>query len=151
MNGQAPKLGAGSELAKSNLLLGRDVDRGSTLGAFRRCADMKADGIKPSIVTYERLLLLCARNKAMTDAWAIFEDMLCMDIQPDREIFHHLLEVSWPLQLNNLTESTYSFYIVGVSFLWHSRSMGRHGYDVTARHISQPDYLRNPHPSITRF
>ncbi len=82
--------------------------------AFNLCLEMKEGGVKPNIVTYDQLLMMCAKNNATTEAWAIFEDMLCMGIRPQRETFHHLLLVSL-LPLDEVTHFL-DCYSLGIRF-----------------------------------
>lgn len=56
-------------------------------------AQMKADGVQPSITTYNFLLRGCADGRWPSEARAIIEDMEAVGIQPDRQAMHHLLQV----------------------------------------------------------
>ena len=57
---------------------------------------MKARGIKPTVLTYNCLIRACGRLALPKQAIAIYEDMLAAGLQPGRETFHLLFEVSIP-------------------------------------------------------
>jgi pentatricopeptide repeat protein len=54
---------------------------------------MKAQGIKPDIHTYNSLIRACGGDGLTKHATAIFEDMLAVGLQPERETFHLLFKV----------------------------------------------------------
>ncbi|TFL03143.1 hypothetical protein BDV98DRAFT_504773 [Pterulicium gracile] len=52
---------------------------------------MKSLQVKPDLATYHRLLEACSKGGLAVEAWAVFNDMLAMEIKPDARIFDSLL------------------------------------------------------------
>lgn len=126
----------GSDLARANLQLGRLVDQRKTTEVFETCLKMKAAGTKPNLVTYDQLLRVCADHRATTEAWAVFEDMLCMGIRPERESFHHVIIVRSIHLL--LSPSGFLTLLLSTGFLF-SRDEGNledSRYDGNIRHFT---------------
>ena len=69
------------------------LDRKRPIKVMELAQRMKEEGVQPDITTYKHLLDACAQQKLNAEARAIFEDMLAMGVQPDRQIFHNLLKV----------------------------------------------------------
>ncbi|KAH9892476.1 hypothetical protein C8Q73DRAFT_649226 [Cubamyces lactineus] len=63
---------------------------------------MKDEGVQPDITTYKYLLDACAQQMLNVEARAVFDDMLAMGIQPDRQTFHSLLKSSAPVEQSEL-------------------------------------------------
>ena len=81
-------------LARYNLMLASQLDRGKTHVVFVIARRMKEEGIKPDRTTYNCLLQACAQHQLYQEARGIFEDMVAMGIHPDRQSFHYLMQVS---------------------------------------------------------
>ncbi len=47
----------------------------------------------PDHTTYDYILQACAHGGLHQEALAVFEDMMAMEIEPNRQTFHHLLHV----------------------------------------------------------
>lgn len=80
-------------IGRYNLALGHLADKGDLTGCLRLAAQMKVQGVKPDILTYNCLIRASGRDALAMQATAIFEDMLAIDLQPERETFHLLLKV----------------------------------------------------------
>lgn len=61
---------------------------------------MKAQDVKPNMLTYNCLIRACEKEALAKQAVAIFEDMLTAGLQPERETFHSLFKVSSPAQFD---------------------------------------------------
>ena len=81
-------------LARFNMMIASQLDRGKTGAVFTIVKRMKAEGIRPDRTTYNCLLQACAQESLYAEARGIFEDMVAMGIHPDRQTFHHLMRVS---------------------------------------------------------
>lgn len=55
---------------------------------------MKAQDVKPDVLTYNCLIRACGKDALAKQAIAIYEDMLAAGLQPERETFHLLFKVS---------------------------------------------------------
>ena len=80
-------------IGRYNLALGQLADSGDLVGCLRLAAQMKVQGVKPDILTYNCLIRACGKDALAVQACAIFEDMLAADLQPERETFHLLFKV----------------------------------------------------------
>ena len=83
-------------IGQYNLALGHLADRGDLTQCLRLAAQMKMQEVKPNILTYNCLIRACGRDALAMQAIAIFEDMLAVGLQPERETFHQLLKVCPP-------------------------------------------------------
>lgn len=83
-------------IGRYNLILGRLADRGDLAQCLYLAAQMKAQGVKPDILTYDCLIRACVKDGLAKEAMAIFEDMLATGLRPERETFHLLFEVRFP-------------------------------------------------------
>ncbi len=77
------------------MFLGSQVDKGNTINIMVIAKRMKDEGISPDMSTYNHLLRACVRERLYPEARAIFEDMLSMGLQPNRQTFHLLMQVSY--------------------------------------------------------
>ena len=82
-------------IGRYNLALGHLADRGNLIQCIQLATQMKAQGVKPDILTYNCLIRACGREELARHATAIFEDMLAAGLQPERETFHLLFKVSF--------------------------------------------------------
>ena len=82
-------------IGRYNLALGHLADRGDLAQCLHLAAQMKAQGVKPDILTYNCLIRACERETLAKHAVAIFEDMLAVGLRPERETFHLLFKVSF--------------------------------------------------------
>ena len=80
-------------LSRYNIALGHLADGGDLIQCLRLAAQMKEQGIKPDILTYNCLIRACGKDVLPMQAAAIFEDMLAVDLRPERETFHLLFKV----------------------------------------------------------
>lgn len=80
-------------LGRYNLTISKLAARGKLTEALRMCAQMKAEGVQPDLLTYTSLIMACRADALHMEAWAIYEDMLGFGLSPDREIFHRLIQV----------------------------------------------------------
>lgn len=64
-----------------------------TRNALLMCKQMKDEGVQPDLTTYGYIIEMCAKGGHHFEARAAFEDMLAMGLEPNRRIFHHLLDV----------------------------------------------------------
>ncbi|TBU33660.1 hypothetical protein BD311DRAFT_389069 [Dichomitus squalens] len=83
-------------LARFNMMLASQLDRGKTHVVFTIARRMKAEGVQPDRSTYNCLLQACAQERLYAEARGIFEDMVAMGIHPDRQSFHYLMETLRP-------------------------------------------------------
>lgn len=83
-----------------NLALGHLADKGDLADCLRLATQMKAQGVKPNILTYNCLIRACGEDFLAMQASAIFEDMLAVGLQPERETFHLLFKVCSPIRIN---------------------------------------------------
>ena len=81
-------------ITRYNLVLGHLADRGDLIRCLKIATQMKAQGVKPDILTYNCLIRACGREVLSKQAIAIYEDMLAAGLQPERETFHLLFKVS---------------------------------------------------------
>ncbi|KAI0630233.1 hypothetical protein C8Q77DRAFT_1063928 [Trametes polyzona] len=65
---------------------------------------MKEKGIEPDVTTYNHILHACAKEMLYLEARAVFEDMLAMGIQPDRQTFHNIMKTLGPGEQRSLQE-----------------------------------------------
>ncbi|KAF9648574.1 hypothetical protein BDM02DRAFT_3115184 [Thelephora ganbajun] len=79
-------------MGRYNLAFGHLADRGDLIQCLQLAAQMKAQGIKPDVLTYNCLIRACGREALAKQAAAIFEDMLAVGLQPERETFHSLFK-----------------------------------------------------------
>ncbi|CCM05072.1 uncharacterized protein FIBRA_07278 [Fibroporia radiculosa] len=79
-------------VARYNLELGKFIARKQTYEVLRLCKVMKDEGVKPDITTYSYILEACAQGGHQLEAKAAFEDMLAMGLQPNRRLFHLMLQ-----------------------------------------------------------
>ncbi|KAJ4468148.1 hypothetical protein J3R30DRAFT_3559656 [Lentinula aciculospora] len=82
----------GSNLARANAQLASAATRGDPQRALEVVAEMRKQGTKPDLDTYNLLLRSMSRNARSSDAWAIFEDMRLYGIKPDVKTFNALIE-----------------------------------------------------------
>ncbi|EGO00063.1 hypothetical protein SERLA73DRAFT_88892 [Serpula lacrymans var. lacrymans S7.3] len=69
-------------------------EMGRFADCLRLCKSMKNQNIQPTLLIYNSMLAAGSRDGFITEAWGIFEDMISMGIQPDRQSFHHLIHAS---------------------------------------------------------
>lgn len=81
-------------IGRYNLALGHLADEGNLVQCLRLAAQMKTQGVKPDVLTYNYLIRACGKEGLVKHAVAIFEDMLAARLQPERETFHSLFKVS---------------------------------------------------------
>lgn len=81
-------------LARFNMMIASQLDRGKTSAVLTIVKRMKTEGVRPDRTTYNCLLQACAQEGLYAEARGIFEDMVAMGIHPDRQTFHHLMQVS---------------------------------------------------------
>ncbi|KAJ3749045.1 hypothetical protein DFH05DRAFT_1439569, partial [Lentinula detonsa] len=81
----------GSNLARANAQLASAATRGDSQRALEVVADMKLQGTKPDLDTYNLLFRSMSGNVRSADAWAIFEDMKSYGIKPDVKTFNALI------------------------------------------------------------
>ena len=83
-------------MGRYNLALGHFADKGDLPQCLRLATQMKVQGVKPDILTYNCLIRACGSDGLAKQATAIFEDMLAVGLQPERETFHSLFKVCPP-------------------------------------------------------
>ena len=88
-------------VGRYNLALGFLSDRGNLIQCINTAAQMKAQGVKPNLLTYNCLIRACEEEALARHAIAIYEDMLAAGLQPDRDTFHALFKVSLPARTNS--------------------------------------------------
>jgi pentatricopeptide repeat protein len=74
--------------------LGRAADDRHPHQALRIVLQMKENGVRPDIATYNHLLRALADEGMCAEAWAVAEDMQLMGINPDRSSCHYLMHVT---------------------------------------------------------
>lgn len=82
------------EVVRYNMELGRLREQTKAQTVFELAREMKDAGVKPNLVTYEHLMDACGDIAAYGEAWAVYEDMLAVGIEPNRHFFHKMLYVS---------------------------------------------------------
>jgi pentatricopeptide repeat protein len=70
------------------------ADNGNLIHCLELAVRMKAQDVKPDVLTYHCLIRACGKDGLTKHAAAIFEDMLAAGLQPERETFHLLFKVS---------------------------------------------------------
>jgi pentatricopeptide repeat protein len=80
-------------IGRYNLALGHLADKGELVHCLKLAAQMKVQGVKPDILTFNCLIRACERDALSRHATAIFEDMLAVGLQPERETYHLLFKV----------------------------------------------------------
>jgi pentatricopeptide repeat protein len=85
--------------ARSAMQLMAAGERGQYASCLAIAAKMKKEGIPPDYSTYIALLQAAGRGAHWLDAWAIFDDMLLVGIEPTANIFNHLLHVCHPTSI----------------------------------------------------
>lgn len=86
-------------------------------------AQMKANKIKPDVSTYVALISAAAYHRMWLDAWAIFDDMIAVGVQPTTAVFNALIKVcikkqmsftcnSHQLQAQNSCTSDYLWHVL---------------------------------------
>jgi len=88
-------------VGRFNLALGYFADRGDIIRCIKTAAQMKTQGVKPNVLTYNYLIRACEKDALSRHASAIYEDMLSMGLQPERETFHSLFKVSLLARINS--------------------------------------------------
>jgi len=88
-------------ITRYNLALGHFADKGNLTQCIETAARMKTQGVKPNVLTYNCLIRACGKDGIWRHAIAIYEDMLTMGLQPERETFHLLFKVSLPARINS--------------------------------------------------
>ncbi|KAL6305233.1 hypothetical protein BKA93DRAFT_780560 [Sparassis latifolia] len=83
-----------TEVARYNLKLSRFIEGSLTRVVMRVCLQMKNKGLRPNLTTYTYIMQACGIEGSYDMARATLEDMVSMDIRPDREIFHYLLNAA---------------------------------------------------------
>jgi pentatricopeptide repeat protein len=73
------------------------VDK-SRRGRYAEClqvaAQMKQEGVRPDLATYNALLESASKSYTLQmDTWAIFEDMLASGVKPDVNTINFILKV----------------------------------------------------------
>ncbi|KAI0757198.1 hypothetical protein C8Q80DRAFT_1091740 [Daedaleopsis nitida] len=91
-------------LARLNMFLQNQVDKGKTINIMTIAKRMKEDGFRPDLTTYNSILQACAWEKCQDEARAVFADMLSMGVQPDRQTFHLLIQTSHSADQSVLVE-----------------------------------------------
>ncbi|KAJ7901771.1 hypothetical protein B0H14DRAFT_2668377 [Mycena olivaceomarginata] len=81
-----------STVARFNLDMALKADVGAFPAVFALAAEMKQQGIKPTISTYNTLLRGLAQGGYGSAAWAALEDMLAVGITPDTTSLNHILD-----------------------------------------------------------
>jgi pentatricopeptide repeat protein len=81
--------------ARSAMQLMAAAERGQYASCLAIAAKMKKDRMPPDYSTYSALIQAAAREANWLDAWAIFDDMLLVGVQPTATIFNHLLHVRY--------------------------------------------------------
>ena len=76
------------------MFIATELDRGNHVKVMGIAKRMKDEGITPDITTYNYLLQACAQLNLSLEARAVYDDMLSMGIQPNRQTFHYLMQVS---------------------------------------------------------
>jgi len=87
-------------VGRYNLALSHTADREDLIGCLRLARQMKAQGVKPDVPTYNCLIRACGSRVLARWAVALFEDMLAAGLQPERETFHALFKVSFPVRID---------------------------------------------------
>ncbi|KAI0705061.1 hypothetical protein C8T65DRAFT_653096 [Cerioporus squamosus] len=83
-------------LARLNMILATELDKGNTPRVMTVAKRMKDEGIAPDVTTYNYILQACAKQNLHPEARAVYEDMLAMGVHPDRQTFHHLMQALDP-------------------------------------------------------
>ncbi|KAI1795700.1 hypothetical protein LXA43DRAFT_733355 [Ganoderma leucocontextum] len=89
-------------LARFNMMIASQLDRGKTGAVLMIVKRMKSEGVRPDRTTYNCLLQACAQEGLYAEARGIFEDMVAMGIHPDRQTFHHLMQTLGPVEQSAL-------------------------------------------------
>ena len=87
-------------IGRYNLALGYLADKGHLVECLQMATQMKTHGVKPDILTYHCLIRAAGARGLANQAVAIFEDMLALGLQPERETFHLLFKVSFIAQID---------------------------------------------------
>ena len=70
------------------------AEKGQVRQALDVCTEMKKNGVRPNRQTYSWLLhALSDRYMMHEECWAAFYDMKALGIEPDVQLFNHLLRV----------------------------------------------------------
>ena len=80
-------------IGRYNLALGHLADKGDLIRCLKLAAQMKEQGVEPDLLTYNCLIRACEKDALALQAAAIFEDMVAVGLQPERETFHLIFKV----------------------------------------------------------
>lgn len=86
-------------IGRYNLALGHLADKGDPTHCLQLAAQMKVQGVKPDVLTFNCLIRACGERALSRHAMAIFEDMLAVGLDPERETFHLLFKVCFPTRI----------------------------------------------------
>ncbi|KAJ6475311.1 hypothetical protein C8R47DRAFT_1052915 [Mycena vitilis] len=79
-------------VARFNLDMAAKLDIGQVSACFSLAADMKQQGMAPTISTYNTLLRGLARGGYASASFAVLEDMLALNISPTATSFNHIID-----------------------------------------------------------
>ena len=94
-------------IGRYNIALGYFAERGNLIQCIKTTTQMKTQGVKPNVHTYNCLIRACEKDALAKHASAIYEDMLIMGLQPERETFHFLFKVSLPARIDSRVIADY--------------------------------------------
>ncbi len=83
-------------LAKYNMRMASHLDHGRSHAVLSLAKRMKDEGLAPDTTTYNLILSACAKEGLYVEARAVFEDMVALGVQPNRQTFHHMMRVGLP-------------------------------------------------------
>ncbi|KAH7888710.1 hypothetical protein F5I97DRAFT_740900 [Phlebopus sp. FC_14] len=69
---------------------------------LRLVAQMKKEGVQPSLVIYNSLLACIAEEALPLEAWAVVDDMTAMGLTPVRQSYHHLIHACRWSSINSM-------------------------------------------------
>ncbi|OJT10263.1 Pentatricopeptide repeat-containing protein, mitochondrial [Trametes pubescens] len=78
-------------LAKYNMRMASHLDHGRSHAVLSLAKRMKDEGLAPDTTTYNLILSACAKEGLYVEARAVFEDMVALGVQPNRQTFHHMM------------------------------------------------------------